>query len=150
MRDPRVRGRHANELPAARSRSLVVSLGVAVVCLLAATTIWPTLHVFVLEQFVLPLYYQDFGFQAGELPAGTPDSREVLYTFVAVAPGGRLSLAGARTGDTPMDLGAFHAALRAADAGGTAAFDVVALPDWPRRERVRRIVLGRLAGQGAR
>ena len=134
---------HASGARPRWSRYLLPSLGVALVCLLAAVTIWPTLRLFVLEQFVLPMYYADFGFRGGEVPAGTPDSRHVLYTFVEVVPGGRLSQAGVRTGDVPMDLEAFRSALRTAAAGGIASFDVLARPDWPRRDKVRRIVLGK-------
>jgi hypothetical protein len=62
-----------------------------------------------------------------------------------VVPRGKLALAGAKSGDIPVEyhggIWAFYGALQKASSGREAHFDVLAHSDWPDWDKRRKIVL---------
>ena len=133
---------------AAWTRFLIVFLGVGVVVLVIFGSILPWPLDAAVEQFMLPQYEGEFGFQGGRLPVGEGDTTHHVYALVSVVPGGALATAGAKSGDVPIGyhggIAAFYGALRSAESGQEGSFDVVAHEDWRNWDRRRTIVLGPL------
>jgi membrane-associated protease RseP (regulator of RpoE activity) len=135
----------SQEIQAAWKRYVVLLAGAGLVFLIATVVVWPWPYALAVEQFMLPQYEAAFGFRGGRLPLSTGDSRQTIYGFVAVVPGGRLALAGAKSGDIPVEyhggIWAFYGALLKASSGSEAAFDVLAHSEWPDWDKRRKIVL---------
>ncbi|MGE3425050.1 MAG: hypothetical protein AB7N24_23625 [Dehalococcoidia bacterium] len=127
------------------TRYAVLLAGLGVLFLLVAIALWPWPHAVVVEYLVLPQYETQFGFRGGRLPIGGGDAAFSPYALVSVVPGGRLALAGARSGDIPLDyhgaFWAFHAALQDASNGREGRFTVLAISDWPERSKLRNVIL---------
>src|SRR5262245_15194126 len=133
----------SEELWAAWRRYAVVLSGVGLVFLIATIAVWPWPYAWAVEQFMLPQYEATFGFQGGRLPVG--DGQQTIYALVAVVPGGKLALAGAKPGDIPVHrhggIWAFYGALLEASKGREGHFDVLAPSEWSKWDKRRTVVL---------
>lgn len=113
--------------------------GLALIAVLGAIVIWPTLSREYLRRVAIPRHGESFGFTFG--PIGDTTQRQ--WGFTHVMPGGALERAGVRAGDVPFEYHGGEAALYTVLVAGRGRFLVVqGGVETPNQATVREIALG--------
>ncbi len=124
------------------TRFLVMASGVALVCVVVAVMLWPSISDYEVEYLRLGQYERPFGFVGGRVHVASPKSSLTeVYGFVEIVPGGRLARAGVSADDIPLRSWSFYHPLRSASSGRADGFKVISRSQWGNWEKARTITL---------